>query len=168
MSRTYVHTDGRFFFVFCPMSLFCPFNSPLHVGYISSLYGQQILFLFQRKRFREISVLGHPIHDRRSVNGDWFSLPATVPSTGPRTRRRPEHRLCRPTTTCVVVFGCSSVRRGFSSFRRGCSSVRRLTTGDRYVRSERLTRVTAVFWRVRINIDYGLDVKTFRSTRRLR
>lgn len=89
------------------------------------------------------------------------------PSTGdPTTARAP---MMSSDDHMSVVFGCSSVRRGFSSFRRGCSCVRRLTTGDRYVRTERFTRATtAVFWRVRINIDYGLDVKTFRISRRLR
>jgi len=37
-------------------------NSPLHVGHISPLYRQQILFFFQRKGFRRFPVFAHPVH----------------------------------------------------------------------------------------------------------
>lgn len=113
---SYIRPHGRtslfFFFVFCPVSLFCPSDSPLHVGYISSLYGQQILFLFQRKRFRGIPVFGHPIHGQRRLiytTGDRLSVRGLDdgPSTGYVVRRPVTCSWCsgvRPSVRTSGVF----------------------------------------------------------------
>jgi len=37
-------------------------NPPLRVGHVSTLYRQQVLFLFQRKGFRRLPVFAHSVH----------------------------------------------------------------------------------------------------------
>lgn len=48
------------------------FISPLHVGHVSSLHRQQVLFLLQRKRLRRVPVFCHPVHDFASRPSENF------------------------------------------------------------------------------------------------